>query len=62
MNLLEIPHFGRGKDVNSCVKQLLALVHRVILWMERHVSIDVDLIAEITGLPIDGRKTIAIHG
>jgi hypothetical protein len=20
MNLLEIPHFGRGKDVNACVK------------------------------------------
>jgi hypothetical protein len=20
MNLLEIPHFGRGKDVNNCVK------------------------------------------
>jgi hypothetical protein len=24
MNLLEIPHFGRGKDVNACVKKLLA--------------------------------------
>jgi hypothetical protein len=54
MNLLEIPHFGRGKDVNACVKQLLTLVHGGILWMDRHVSIDVELIIEIIGLPIDG--------
>jgi hypothetical protein len=56
MNLLEIPHFGRGKDVNACVKQLLALVHGGILWMDRPVSIDVDLIAEITGFPTDGEN------
>jgi hypothetical protein len=31
MNLLEIPHFRSGKDVNSCVKQLLVLVHGGIL-------------------------------
>jgi hypothetical protein len=37
MNLLEIPHFGRGKYVNNCVKQLLALVHGGILWMDRPV-------------------------
>jgi hypothetical protein len=56
MNLLEIPHLGIGKDVNSCVKQLLALVHGGILWMDMHVSIYVDLIAEIMGLLIDGTK------
>jgi hypothetical protein len=56
MNLLEIPHFGWGKDVNNCVKQLLALVHGGILWMDRPVSIDVDLIAEITGMPTDGEN------
>jgi hypothetical protein len=56
MNLLEIPHFGRGKDVNACVKQILALVHGGILWMESHVSIYVYLIAYITCLPIDGEK------
>jgi hypothetical protein len=56
MNLLEIPLFGRGKDVNSCVKQLLAWVHGVIFWMDRPVSIDVDLIFEITRLPTDGAK------
>jgi hypothetical protein len=56
MNLLEIPHFGRGKDVNNCVKQLLALVHGGILWMDRPVSIDVYLIAKIIGFPTDGEN------
>jgi hypothetical protein len=42
--------------VNSYVKKLFALVHGGILWVERHVSIDVDLIADITGLPTDGEK------
>jgi hypothetical protein len=56
MNLLDIPNFGRGKDVNSYVKHILALVHGGILWMDMHVSIDVDFIAEIIGLPIDGEK------
>jgi hypothetical protein len=27
INLLEIPHFSHGKDLNNCSKQLLALVH-----------------------------------
>jgi hypothetical protein len=45
MNLLEIPHFGSCKDVNNFIKQLVTLVHGGILWMDRSVSIDVDLIA-----------------
>jgi ATP-dependent phosphoenolpyruvate carboxykinase len=53
MNLLEIPHFGWGKDVNRCVKQLLERVHGGFLWMDR-LLIDVDLIANITGVPTDG--------
>jgi hypothetical protein len=35
---------------------LLALVHGGIMWLDRPVSIDVDLIAKITGLPTDGEK------
>jgi hypothetical protein len=57
VNLLEIPHFGRGIDVNNCVKQLLELVHGCILWMDRPISIDVYLIVEITSFPIDGENT-----
>jgi hypothetical protein len=56
MNLLDIPHFGHGKYINACVKQLLARVHGGILWMDRPVPINVDLITEITGLPTDGEK------
>jgi hypothetical protein len=45
MNLLDVPHFGRGNHINTCVKQLLALVHDGILWMDRPVPITMDLIA-----------------
>jgi hypothetical protein len=57
MNLLDIPHFELGKYINACVKQLLERVHGGILWMDRSVLINVDLIQEITGLPIDGEKS-----
>jgi hypothetical protein len=56
MNLLEILHFGRGKDVNNCVKQLLAVIHGGILWLDMPVSIDVKLIAKIGGLPTNGEQ------
>jgi hypothetical protein len=56
MNLLDIPHFGRGKYVNSCVKQRFALIHGVIIWMERPISIYLDLIVDITSLLTDGEK------
>jgi hypothetical protein len=45
-----------GKHINGCVKKLLAWVHGGILWMDRPVPINVDLIATITGLPMDGEK------
>jgi hypothetical protein len=40
LNLLEIPHFGRGKEVNKCIKQLMAVLHGGFLWLEELVSID----------------------
>jgi hypothetical protein len=56
MKLLNIPHFGCGKHTKRCFKQLLERVHEGILWMYRLVDINVDLIAVITRLPIDGDK------
>jgi hypothetical protein len=56
MNLLDISHFGRGKNVGLCVKQLLAMVHGFILWMDRLVPIDMALIAKITGFPTIGAQ------
>jgi hypothetical protein len=37
MNLLDISHFGCGKNIGLCVKQILARVHGGILWMDRKV-------------------------
>jgi hypothetical protein len=56
MNLLDIPHFGCGKNVGLCVKQLVACIHGGILWMDRPVQIDVALISKITGLPTVGAQ------
>jgi len=56
MNLLDIVHFRYGKHINGCVKQLLAWVHGGILWMDRLVPINVDLITTNIGLPMDGEK------
>jgi hypothetical protein len=54
--LLEIPHFSRGREVNNYVKQLMAVLHGGFFWLEEPVSIDVELIAFITGLPSNGKN------
>jgi hypothetical protein len=54
MNLLDIPHFRCSKNVGLRVKQLLARVHRGILWMDRPIPIDVYLISMITEFPNSG--------
>jgi hypothetical protein len=55
---LDIPHFGRGRDVNNCVKQLMEVTHGGYLWVEEPVSIDVELIVYITGLPSRGESPV----
>jgi hypothetical protein len=42
LNLLEIPHFRRGKDVNNYIKKLLEVLHGGFLWLDEPVSIDVE--------------------
>jgi hypothetical protein len=54
MNLMHISHFGCGKNVGLCMKQLLARVHGAILWMDRPVLIDVALIYKIIGFTTVG--------
>jgi hypothetical protein len=51
LGLVDLPHFGHGKYETSCVKQLLAVTHGGDIWLDKLVSIDVDLIANITGFP-----------
>jgi hypothetical protein len=54
LGLLDLPHFGRGQYTSSCVKQLLAVTHGGDIWLDKLVSIDVELIAHITGFPSRG--------
>jgi hypothetical protein len=56
MNLLDILHFEHEKHINKCFRNLLSRVHGGIWWMDRLVPINIDLITEIRGLPIDGEK------
>jgi hypothetical protein len=50
MNLLDILHFGHGKNVGLYIKQLVTRVHGGILWMDKPVQLDVALISKIIGL------------
>jgi hypothetical protein len=54
LGLLDLPHFGRGQHTTACVKQLLAVTHGGDIWLDKIVSIDVELMANITGLPSRG--------
>jgi hypothetical protein len=58
LNLLDIPQFVRGRDVNKCVKKLMVVTHGGYLWVEDTVSIDIELIVFITGLPSQGESPI----
>jgi hypothetical protein len=51
LNLLDILHFGRGRDINNCVKKLMEVTYGGYLWVEEPVSIDVELIVFIIGVP-----------
>jgi hypothetical protein len=51
LGILELTHFGRGKYASNYVKQLMEVTHGGDIWLENLFSIDVELIANITGLP-----------
>ena len=55
LNLLRIPHFGRGAEVNAMVRVLLSHVHGGYLWLGNRVDLNVDLIHHITGLSKIGK-------
>jgi hypothetical protein len=56
LNLLDIMHFGRGWDTNNCINQLMADTHKCYLWLEDPVSIGMELISFIIGLPSWGEN------
>jgi hypothetical protein len=52
--LPKLPHFGKGQYATTCVKQLLAVTHGGDIWLDKTVPLIIELIAQITGLPIRG--------
>lgn len=50
LNMFDIPHFGQSQGINVCVKMLLSCVHGGYMWLNKSVSINIDLIVRITGL------------
>ena len=57
LNLLRLPHFGRGAEVNAVVRILLSCLHGGYLWVGNKVDLNVDLIDHITGLSKTGQHT-----
>ena len=49
-----MPHFGRSAEINNYVKKLLVFFHGGYLWPDNPISMDIELIATITGLPVVG--------
>jgi hypothetical protein len=54
LNFMNIPHFGRHQEVNTCVKLLLSCYHGGYLWIYRCVTMDPTLMHLITGLSMQG--------
>jgi hypothetical protein len=52
LGLLKIPHFGRDQYATTCIKQLLVVTHGGDVWLNKLVPITIELITQITGLPI----------
>ena len=49
-----MPHFGCKIQINTSVKKLLVFFHGGFLWLVKPISIDLELIAIIIGLPFAG--------
>ena len=49
-----MPHFGRGTQINTCVKKLLLLFHDGVIWLGKPIHVTIELIASITSLPAEG--------
>ena len=54
LNLLILPHFGRGAEVNAMVRILLSCLHGGYLWLGNKVDLNINLIHRITGLSKTG--------
>ena len=55
LNLLRLPHFRRGAEVNAVVCILLSCLHGGYLWLGNKVDLNIELIHRITGLSNTGQ-------
>jgi hypothetical protein len=62
LGLLNLPHFGRGQYASVCVKKLLLVTHGGYIWLDKIISIDVELIAHITEFPTRGMDPTQFKG
>ena len=50
LDLLQIPHFKRSRELKAVVKVLLSCVHDGYFWLDRKIDLNVDAIHRITCL------------
>ena len=58
LNLLRLPHFGCGAEVNAVVQILLSCLHGGYLWVGNKVDLNIDLIHCIIGLSKTGQHSM----
>jgi hypothetical protein len=60
LGLLKLPHFGRGRYATTCIKKLLAVMHRGDICLDKPILITFELITQITRLPSHGMDPVLI--
>jgi hypothetical protein len=50
LNLFDIPHFGWTHEINACMKMMLICVRGGYLWLDKTISIYINLRVCIIGL------------
>jgi hypothetical protein len=58
LNVMNIPHFGRHKEVNAYIKILLSFYHRGYIWLDKCVTMYPTLIHLFIGMSMQGRLKI----
>ena len=54
LGLINMLHFGRLVEANTCMKKLLACFHGGYLWLDQPVPVTIELISWISRLPKEG--------
>jgi len=54
LNVMNILHFESHQEVNACVKLLLSCYHGKYLWLDWRITVDMNLIHQITRMSMQG--------